>query len=762
MKRKSMLAVLMVAALLLSSLSTAFAAVAPTHSKHDWGPRSEEYPATCTEHGMEKATCEVCHETKYWYTDPLGHDWGDWHVVTPAEVGQEGLEQRECNRCGLVENRVLPPLEEFDRNPGCWLELVSATQPQKQGDVVHSVWKLTNTGNVEACFNGFAFKDAHDDWPGYISYVENEGTGSFNCIDGGQYLLYEIDFEVTADDAASGSVYRTLQEFGSLAYANPNDSEFAYNDDDPIYSNVAVLELPLLPDTGMLTVTKSIIDLPNDPNGFAENEVIHYLITATNDTPFYFNQTVVFDSLYNWQIPLTDLGPMAPGETLSCTFDYTVTPWDVAMGLKLLNTALVEGHFDPDNIIIGSAEVECPLIPSERTVSALLEKEVMNLPSRGYYEPGEEITYYITLTNTGSTAFLTADIYDSQVSGCLDTFPMMQPGDSYTTPHRYTTIEADLGTEIYNTAFATVYTMDGIAFPVTSNTVKSPVGREIFDDDHDEFTPPVSGEDSCVRTLVECGDAGYTYELHFCGTHSPIQKNVRVMIPANAAPDVEASAWEYAAAFWKEAAEQLYTELRTSAKGTIPTALMEEQLTFTVLTENMAAALEKMMPDHPEKAAYQIARLWENKVVDLCWLIHHGSEARPDLLKDASALCTASADCGITVLESEDAREVYQVSLCDGHVSTDTLCKTMVQSSGYSVWSIGAGLWQCEASKLFDGLWKNADSEGKPLVRAAAATFNTWLSAQRALYSSVYDAAVAEEITARTAMELVSTLCAEN
>ncbi len=73
----------------------------PTHNKHDWGPRTEEYPATCTERGMEKATCEVCHETKYWYTDPLGHDWGDWYVVTAAEVGKEGLEERDCRRCGL-------------------------------------------------------------------------------------------------------------------------------------------------------------------------------------------------------------------------------------------------------------------------------------------------------------------------------------------------------------------------------------------------------------------------------------------------------------------------------------------------------------------------------------------------------------------------------------------------------------------------------------------------------------------------------------
>ena len=102
--KKSLLVVLLAFVLLFTNASSVFAymdGTTPTHNKHDWGPRTEEYPATCTERGMEKASCEICHETKYWYTDPLGHDWGDWYVVTAAEVGKEGLEERDCRRCGL-------------------------------------------------------------------------------------------------------------------------------------------------------------------------------------------------------------------------------------------------------------------------------------------------------------------------------------------------------------------------------------------------------------------------------------------------------------------------------------------------------------------------------------------------------------------------------------------------------------------------------------------------------------------------------------
>lgn len=728
--------------------------------QHSWRSWKTTTEPTCTEDGRQTRTCKNCGKKQYKAIDALGHDWSEWYVVYPPVGPTSGLEERVCQRCGLTEQREipgngdpLPPPE--DRNPSFYLEFVSATQPNVVGDTVSSVWKLTNTGNVEACFSAYAFKDANGNMVDCTYALSDEGTGSDNCISAGEYLLIDIDFVVNDDDAAAGKVDRTLQEFGYLAYApgTPSDGT-VYNNDDPVSTNIASLELPL--GKMHLEVSKTVLVPPEDPKGFKANETIHYLITVTNPTPVTLYSTLVYDILYGSSNPMVDLGTLAPGQSASVGFDYTVNDWFAAVG-QVINSVTVCGYYQPDKTVIGFDKIYCETQDAQPKTSAVLVKTEVSVPADGYYRANDVIQYTITLTNTGDVAFDSFYFYDSQASGMIDLGYDLQPGQSTTIPFSYTVTEADVGGYVYNTAYAKIYIGREI-INVTSNTVKSPTDKD--PDDHDGFDLPESSEESCVRTLINCGE-GYTYELHFCGTHARTQEDVRVLIPAGASPEVEAAAWNYATTFWKDAVDALYADLSAAALGMTRSAVMEEQIAFTVMTENLAETLKQLDPSHPEKVAYLIARLWENKCVDLCWLLHHGSEPRPDHLTNAKAACASSrAACDISVVESAGNRELYADSLCAAHCSTDAVCKSMLlQNDSDAAWRMSASIWQREASKLSEKAWRTAAASDRGVILTTASTFDAWLNSQRALYATVYDTATIEEISTRSAMEFVMTLC---
>ena len=724
---------------------------------HDYGPWEVTTEPTCTEKGVKATHCRRC--GLLWDEDlePLGHDWGEWYVVYPPVGMTPGLEERMCQRCGITEQREIPGSGEMPvMNPALFLELVSATEPMAEGDNVHSLWKVTNVGDadINVCLYTFRMPGA-DTAPHTFAWVDEGATvGDDGVMQPGETMLFSVDFAVNAADAAAGHAVRVATARGYLQF---NGGNVCQMDGSPVViaSNEAELELPLA--AGWLEVTKTIVNQPADGVAFVPGEVIHYLITVTNASPVPMTSTLVYDTLYGTD-PLTDLGALEPGQTASCTFDYTVTEWDA--GKTLLNTAVAVGTYQPGRTLFGSAEVECLTHPGKGPAFAgVLTKTEVSVPNGGYYRAGDVIEYAITLTNTGDVSYSDVDFFDSQTMESIGSVHGLNPGENYPLTWTHKVTEEEVGVIIHNTAYADVYTDDGCTLLV-SETVKSPTGGD--DDDHDDFDLPAVDDDSCVRTLVKCGAEGYTYELHFCGRHAGTQKDVLILIPEGADPEVEAAAWEYAAGYWKDAVADLYAELYDAAGGAARSDVMQEQRAFTVMADNLAKALKTIWPAHPEKAAYLAARLWENKCVDLCWLLRHGSEQRPDHLTDVTADLSGTA-CGIAVTEAAADHDRYADSLCPVHVSTDKLCRLMLRQNGAdTAWAMTAALWQREADKQLEKAWRNAEEADRPAVRTAANSFETWLAAQRALYSRIYAPAVVDEISARSAMELVLMLCQAN
>lgn len=116
-----------------------------------------------------------------------------------------------------------------------------------------------------------------------------------------------------------------------MAYAPGTSPDgTVYNNDDPVSTNIASLELPL--GKMHLEVSKTVLVPPEDPKGFKANETIRYLITVTNPTPVTLYSTLVYDILYGSSNPMVDLGTLAPGQSASVGFDYTVNDWFAAVG----------------------------------------------------------------------------------------------------------------------------------------------------------------------------------------------------------------------------------------------------------------------------------------------------------------------------------------------------------------------------------------------------------------------------------------------
>ena len=80
--------------------------------------------ATCTEPGLSDGEkCSVCGKTitEQTETPALGHDWGAWKVTVKPTYTSTGVAKCECARCGVTEEKELPPYVHGDD----YLEIVA-------------------------------------------------------------------------------------------------------------------------------------------------------------------------------------------------------------------------------------------------------------------------------------------------------------------------------------------------------------------------------------------------------------------------------------------------------------------------------------------------------------------------------------------------------------------------------------------------------------------------------------------------------------
>jgi hypothetical protein len=225
---------------------------------------------------------------------------------------------------------------------------------------------------------------------------------------------------------------------------------------------------------------------------------ITYRYTVRNTKFFTLHGVHVTDDRIAGPIPCTP-STLATGEMASCTASYTVTQADLDRG-RITNAATATGNTPNDD------DVTAP--PVEDTVTGRQHPAIQVVKTAfptEYAEPGEEITYTYTVTNTGDVTLHAITVQDDLLGAAACPSLALPPGASLTCLARHVTTEDDVAAgQIANTATATGRPETGA--PVTdSNT----------DEIHANSQPAIQLDKAAFPTrFAEPGERiSYTYTV---------------------------------------------------------------------------------------------------------------------------------------------------------------------------------------------------------------------------------------------------------
>ncbi|WPR73990.1 gliding motility-associated C-terminal domain-containing protein [Algoriphagus sp. NG3] len=280
-------------------------------------------------------------------------------------------------------------------------------------DIIYTI-VVENTGNVT-----LTNVEVEDPLTGLTETVQSLAPG--------ESRTYTAVYAVNQDDIDAGQVQNTASATGETPAG-----ELVEDEDTVIVDASQNPEIELVKEADKTTYSQ-------------EGEVILYTVTITNTGNVTLNTLKVTDPLTGADEPINTL---APGESLSKEFPYTVTQDDVDNG-QIDNTASVTA-LDPNNDTVEDSD--------EVTVDAIQEGEIQLTKSANvstYNEEGDVVRYTVIITNTGNVTLTDVNVMDPLVN--LDeSYPFMAPGESYTLTSRYTVTQADVDNgQIDNTASVT-------------------------------------------------------------------------------------------------------------------------------------------------------------------------------------------------------------------------------------------------------------------------------------------------------------------
>ncbi|MEL6122756.1 MAG: hypothetical protein AAFR14_03470, partial [Bacteroidota bacterium] len=201
-----------------------------------------------------------------------------------------------------------------------------------------------------------------------------------------------------------------------------------------------------------MNVEKSLPMLVNDADGNGEisaGDELSYTITLTNNGDANLTNATIRDSLL---IPSElNCGLLMPGEFCSLTGAYTVSQADIDNGSF---TNVADGHSD----------LVPPVVDADTTTITLAQPEIAIVKSSPVLtgdndnstdiSAGDEITYTITLTNTGTARLTEVEVSDPLLSPDSEFCPLVRPGETCVLTGIYSVSAADIvAGQIQNTAF---------------------------------------------------------------------------------------------------------------------------------------------------------------------------------------------------------------------------------------------------------------------------------------------------------------------
>ncbi|WP_338226486.1 DUF7507 domain-containing protein, partial [Algoriphagus confluentis] len=340
-------------------------------------------------------------------------------------------------------------------------------------------------------------------------------SGSINddeVLEVGETWTFEATHVITQEDLDAGNFTNTVTASGTPAGGNLDevtDSESLDGSQNP-----------------QLSLSKTV-----DQSGYsAAGDELDYTIVITNTG----NQTISDIVLIDPKAGIVEeVGTLEPGESFVLEVKYTVTQADVDRG-SLQNTATATGS-SPSGGTVPSRDSET--LNGAQTPAMVLTKTV---DKSEFDTVGEELTYTVTVQNTGNITINNLEVTDpllsgglTYVSGDLDEDGVFDVGETWIFTGVYAVTQEDIDSGgVENTATASGNPAAG-SLPDRSDSA----GSLAIQNPAWEMTKTATNS---PKEFTQAGEV-ITYEIEVTNTGNVSIENVDVFDPGATTPPVYAS-----------------------------------------------------------------------------------------------------------------------------------------------------------------------------------------------------------------------------
>ncbi len=270
------------------------------------------------------------------------------------------------------------------------------------GDEITYEWTLKNTSNA-VCRKAKIYHYETDSKGNKRAETEIGNAGNLKPGESNTGLYI---YTVTKEDEASGKIRHGLISRGNIGgKASSNPCLFMHFS----LAGAGGKGGWTLPGTGILSVTVTADNEPENKFFFVKGETIRFRIEVRNKTTGDVNDIVVTDSLFGdgWK---ETIGTLAGGESRTVDAEYTVTARDAIAG-EVVSAAKVSCT---QNREAGTAAGEARAKTGTNTYGLHVFNTCTSVPKNGrFFVPGETVEFEIRVTNpTTDDTFRAPEIYD--------------------------------------------------------------------------------------------------------------------------------------------------------------------------------------------------------------------------------------------------------------------------------------------------------------------------------------------------------------
>ena len=281
------------------------------------------------------------------------------------------------------------------------------TSGVKVGDKITYTVIVTNSGNVT--ISGISMNDS------LVPILEDE-NGFDLAPNASNTITYT--YTVTQADVDAGQIDNTVTATGK----DPNGKKVTGTDTATVTTEEAKAEL---------TVEKTA----NPSSGVNADDTVTYTVVVTNSGNVTVSEITLDDTLVTLNEAAFEL---APAETKTITYTYTVTQEDVDEG-KIDNTVTATGKDPKDKEVSGSDDETVTTVEADPKLTVVKTAD----PTSGV-EVGDTITYTVVVKNEGNVTVKEGKLADDHADLTGADQYILAPGESKSYTYTYTVTQTDV------------------------------------------------------------------------------------------------------------------------------------------------------------------------------------------------------------------------------------------------------------------------------------------------------------------------------